>query len=178
MKHLSSWITWAFVIAFVIITNLFFYYTINLVAPMPQYNNFCPARTEQYTSAEMCVTAGGQWTHFPLSPKEITEAVKTSSPTGWCDADFTCRAEFESRQSVYNKNVFVAMIVISIALVAVGMFMTIQVLSLGMVWSGVLALIIATIRFWSDASNIMKVVILALGIAVLVWLAIKKMRDN
>jgi hypothetical protein len=178
MKHISSFVKWAFVVAFVIITNLFFHYTISFIASEPKYENFCQIRSEMISTAEMCVTAGGQWTNFPLSPKEITEAVKTSNPTGWCDADFTCRGEFESRQSVYNKNVFVAMIVISVALVAVGMFMVVQVLSLGMVWSGVLALIIATIRFWNDASNIMKVIILGLGIAILVWLAIKKMQGS
>ena len=178
MKHVSSFVKWAFVVAFIIITNLFFYYTISFVAPEPKYENFCQTPNEISTTAEMCVNQGGQWTNSQLSPKEITEAVKTNSPTGWCDPDFTCRQEFESVQSNYNKNVFIVMMVISVAMIVGGIIVSVEVLSLGMVWSGVLALIVGTIRFWNDASNIMKVIILGLGIAVLVWLAIKKMKES
>lgn len=178
MKNISVLVKWAFAAAFIIITNLFFYYAISFVSPEPKMENFCPVRNEQYTTAEMCVSAGGQWTNSQLSPKEITEAVKNNIPTGWCDPDFTCRQVFEETQSVYNKNVFIVMIVISMIMVVGGVLVTVEVLSLGMVWSGVLALLIATVRFWSDANNLMKVIILGIGIAVLTWLAVKKMNHK
>jgi hypothetical protein len=178
MKNVPSFIKWAFAAAFIIITNLFFYYAISFVSPEPKIEGFCPVRTEQYMTAELCVGAGGQWQSFNYSPKQTTDSIKSGEPTGWCDADFTCRQDFETVQSTYNKNVFIAMIIISIAMIVGGVLVAIEVLSLGMVWSGVLALLIATVRFWSDANNLMKVIILAIGIAVLVLLAVKKMNHK
>lgn len=178
MKTVSSLIKWAFAAAFIIITNLFFYYAISFVSPEPKMDRYCPIQTEQYMNAEMCVDAGGQWENFKLSPKEITESVKNDTPTGWCDAEFTCRQEFDAVNSIYNKNVFIVMIAISIAMIVGGVFISVEVLSIGMVWSGVLALLIATIRYWSDANNLMKVIILGIGIGVLTWLAVKKMNHK
>jgi hypothetical protein len=180
MKKISSWIMWAFVVAFIIVTNLFLYYTVDFIKPEPRFENFCEMRSQEvnYTDAEMCVNAGGQWTNYPLSPKEITQAITTETPTGWCDADFTCRQEYETQKSVYNKNLFIAMMIVSLILLVAGIIVPIQALSLGMAWSGVLALIISTIRFWSDASNIMKVIILGIGLIVLTWLAVKKLNQK
>jgi hypothetical protein len=126
----------------------------------------------------MCVNAGGQWENYKLSPKEITQSVKNNEPTGWCDADFSCREEYDQVSSVYNKNVFIVMIIISLGMVVGGVFVLVEVLSMGMVWSGVLALLIATIRYWSDANSIMKLIILGLGIGILTVLAVKKMNHK
>lgn len=175
MKSIPSFIKWAFAAAFIIITNLFFYYVISFVAPEPERESFCPIQTGQYLTAESCVYAGGQWQSFNYPPKETTEAIKNNEPTGWCNAEYTCQQEYDVVQSVYNKNVFVAMIVISIVMIVAGVLVPVEVLSLGIVWSGVLALLIATIRFWSDANSLMKVIILGIGIAILTWLAVKKM---
>lgn len=178
MKKFSRFVNWGFAIAFIILVNLFLYYTINVISPEPRYENFCPIHNESYMTAETCVSAGGQWTNFQMSPKEVTDAVKTNSPLGWCDADFTCRQTFESTTSTYNKNVFVVMIVVSLVLMIIGIFIKLEILSISLTWSGVVALIVATIRFWSDAGNGLKVVILGIGIVVLLWLAIKKLKDE
>lgn len=179
MKSIPIFIKWAFAAAFIIITNLFFYYAISFVVPEPQREVFCPVmRSEQYTTAESCVDAGGEWQSFGYSPKQTTDAIQNQEPTGWCNSDYTCQKEYDAVKSVYNKNVFIAMIIISIVMVVGGVLITVEVLSLGMVWSGVLALLIATIRYWSDANNLMKVIILGMGIAVLTWLAVKKMNHK
>ncbi len=178
MKNISVFVKWAFAAAFIIITNLFFYYAISFVSPEPKIESFCPVRNEQYTTAEMCVDAGGQWQSFNYSPKQTTDSIKNGEPTGWCDADFTCRQDFETVQSNYNKNVFIVMIIIAVAMIVGGVIVAVEVLSLGMVWSGVFALLIGTVRFWSDANNLMKVIILGIGIAVLTWLAVKKMNHR
>ncbi len=60
----------------------------------------------------------------------------------------------------------------------IGLFISIEVLSIGFTWAGVLSLIIASIRYWSDANNISKLVILALALAALVWLSIKRTKTK
>ncbi len=175
-KQTPSFLSWAVAVAIVIIANLFFYYAIATVYHEPKFDSFCPVRNEQYTTPEQCVTAGGQWSQYQMGPKEVTEAVKGNQPLGYCDPNFTCQKTYDSAHSIYNRNVFLALIIISIIVIGVGLFISIDVLSLGFTWAGVVSLLIASIRYWSDANNISKLIILALALAVLIWLAVKRMR--
>lgn len=177
-KHTSSFLTWAVAIAIVIITNLFFYYAIATVYHEPTFDSFCPVKNEQYTTPEQCVAAGGQWSNYQMAPKEITEAVKNGQQLGYCDPNFTCQKAYDGAHSVYNRNVFLVLIIASIIIMGVGLFISIEVLSIGFTWAGVLSLIIASIRYWSDANNISKLVILALALAALVWLSIKRTKTK
>jgi hypothetical protein len=127
--------------------------------------------------AATCVNNGGQWTNSQLSPKQVTEAVKNGEALGWCDINFTCNKNFNDAHSVYNRNVFIVLIVLSLAVLILGAFLPIEVLSLGFSWSGVVSLIIASVQYWSDANNWMRLVILTLALAALIWLAIKKFKD-
>jgi hypothetical protein len=168
---------WAVSIALVIVINLFFHYVIELVYPEPKFESFCPVTTEIYTTAEMCVGAGGQWTNNQFTPQEITKAVKDGQSLGWCDANFTCNNNYQSAHSIYNRNAFVVLVILSIVVLGLGVFLPIEVLSLGFSWAGVVSLIVATFKYWSDANNIMRVIILIIAIAMLIWLAVKKLRE-
>jgi uncharacterized membrane protein YhiD involved in acid resistance len=49
-----------------------------------------------------------------------------------------------------------------------------EVLAIALSWGGVLSLIIASMRYWSNANNGLKVAILAVALASLMYLAVKK----
>lgn len=134
-------------------------------------------QTQNLATADACVAAGGQWTNSQLNPQEITVAVKNGTPLGWCDPNFTCNKNYTEAHSVYNRNVFIVLIILSLAVLVLGVFLPIEVLSLGFSWAGVVSLIIASGQYWSDANNWMRLIILALALAMLIWLAIKKFRD-
>lgn len=168
---------WALAIAIIIVVNLFFHYVIATFYAEPKFENFCPNQNVVVNDAVSCVNYGGQWTNNQLSPKQITEAVKGGEALGWCDVNFTCNKQFTDAHSVYNRNVFVVLIVLSLAVLALGVFLPIEVLSLGFSWSGVLSLIIASAQYWSDANNWIRLVILVLALALLIWLAVKRFRE-
>ncbi len=174
----SKLIKWAVAIAIIIVTNLFFHYVIALVYQEPKYEAFCPINNAQYQTAESCVNAGGQWTNNYSAPTEITKAIKDGQPLGWCDPNFTCQKTYDSAHSIYNRNVFLVLVVLSILVLGLGIFIPIDVLSMGFSWSGVLSLIIASMMYWSDANNFLKVVILGLALSALVWLSIKKLHTT
>ena len=71
-------------------------------------------------------------------------------------------------------SMFAAIIVLGIISLISGGFILISVLSIAFAWGGVLSLIIASVRYWSQADNLAKVVILAIALGLLIWLAIKK----
>lgn len=171
-------ITWAVVIAIIIVTNLFFHYVIALVYQEPKFETFCPVNNVQYQNAESCVNAGGQWTNNYIVPAEITKAVKDGQPLGWCDPNFTCQKTYDSAHSIYNRNVFLILVILSIVVLGLGIFISVDVLSMGFSWSGVVSLIIASMKYWSDANNFLKVVILGLALSALIWLSVKKLNTG
>ncbi len=173
----SSILKWSIALALVIVVNLFFHYVIATVYVEPKFETFCPMQHTVTNDPVSCVDNGGQWTNNQLAPKQVTEAVKNGEPLGWCDVHFTCNKDYTEAQGVYNRNVFIILIALSIVVLVLGVFLPIEVLALGFSWAGVLSLVIASIRYWSDANNWMRLIILALALGALVWLAIKKFKD-
>ncbi len=176
-SHSIKILKWTLATAIVIVVNLFFYYVIATVYHEPKFESFCPMQSATYSDAVSCVDAGGQWTNIQLTPAQVTDTIKSGQPLGWCDANFTCNNTFNSAHSIYNRNVFIILITLSVIILSLGFFLPIEVLSLGFSWSGIVSLIIASGRYWSDADNWMKVIILGFALGLLIWIAVRKFRE-
>jgi hypothetical protein len=74
--------------------------------------------------------------------------------------------------------VFIVLIILSLVVLGIGVFAPLEVLSMGFSWAGVVSLIIASGRYWSDADNWMRVLILAVALGLLIWFAMKKFKDQ
>lgn len=175
---------WSLIIGIIVVLNLFFNYSISLFYKEPDYNAYFvqPQVVEPVTNKEECLKVGGQWyagdnsynqngNPFPVLVNGKTSPVM---PLGSCDVNFTKQKEFNQAQKVYNRNVFLILVVFGIVSLLAGVFIVNEVASFGLSWGGVLSLIIASMRYWSDADNWMKVFILAVALTVLFWVAIKK----
>ncbi len=172
-----NFLKWAIALALVIVINLFFHYVIATFYSEPKFESYCPNQNQIVNDAVTCVNNGGQWTNNQLSPKQVTEAVKNGDPLGWCDVNFTCNKNYTESHSIYNRNVFIVLITLSIAVLTVSFFVSFEVLSLGFSWAGVFSLIIASIQYWSDANNWIRLVILGIALIILIWLAVKKFKE-
>lgn len=170
-KNYSAVIKWSIIIGIVIVINMFFNYAISLVYESPKYENFC--KQEQVIAkvdTEMaCVKKGGQWNANVYSEPETP---------GNCDLDFTCRQNYEEASKVYNRNVFVSLVIIGIILIAVSFAVAFNwTLSVALAMGGVLSIIIASIRYWSDADNLLRVIILFLALCALIYFAVRKFKN-
>lgn len=170
----SKVLKWSLIIGMVIVINLFFNYALSLIYKQPAFEAFCPNTTQvvEANTKNSCVSKGGQWNENNYYAPQKTEA------TGYCDLQFTCRQDYDSAQKTYNRNVFVTLVILGALCVAGGNFfkgnMTIgQSLSL----AGVLSFIVASMRYWGSADDSIKVIILGIALAILVWVALKKFRD-
>jgi hypothetical protein len=175
MEKTSKVLRWSLVIGIVIVLNLFFNYTLSLLYKQPAYENFCPntAQVVSSNTKDSCVAQGGQWNENTYYSPDKT------SVQGSCDVQFTCRNNYQDAQKTYDRNVFVTLVVLGALCIAGANFwkknmLLGQALSLG----GVLSFIIASIRYWSSADNFVKVVILAIALLLLVWVALKKFKDQ
>lgn len=171
----SSFIKWSLVFAIAIVTNLFITYAVQVLYPEPQYEDFCPQKqvNKALSDEATCVSMGGQW-----NENVMNEKAPFPEPAGYCNEDFTCSQTYQDSYSLYNRNVFVVFVVGGVILLASSVFLTgSSAASLGLSFAGVLALIIGSIRYWSDMDDILRVALLGIALGSLLGIAWKKFRD-
>ncbi len=177
-KKGSGFTKWAMVIAIVVVLNLFFNYAISLVYKSPQYENYFPTTqvVEPITNKEDCLKVGGQWTDpdTRYQTPEPVAGMKTAPSVGYCDPNYTKQMEFTAATKAYSRTVFIILVVLGVISLALAAAFANVILSLAFSWGGVLSIIIASMRYWSDADNLFKVIILAMALGALIYLALRK----
>lgn len=164
----SRFAKWSLTLGIVIVLNMFFNYAISLVYKSPEYPT-APQVVDSISTKEACLAVGGQWnanTYVAPDQKNV--------PAGYCDPDYNRRNQYEQDRKLYNRNVFIVLVVLGIASIFVGVLVAVEVISAALSWGGVLSLLIASMRYWSDAGNILKLLILAVALVALFWVAIRK----
>ncbi|HJN62965.1 MAG TPA: hypothetical protein QGH03_01905 [Candidatus Paceibacterota bacterium] len=183
-KHFNI-LKWILVLGIIVVLNLFFSFAIKLVYDSPEYTDFCTEEQVrvQPDTEEGCIDEGGQWSekdpYLMRGPELMTGGPELTEgeATGYCDTDFTCRQEFDDKRSVYNKNVFVVLVILGVASLVAGIFISATSVSIGLSLGGVLSLIIGSIRYWSDMDDILRVIMLGVALLALIWVGIKKLKD-
>lgn len=166
-------IKWALSIGIIVVLNLFFAVAIETVYPAPEFNNFCePLQVRDIASEDACVAIGGQW-NPNLAPKPSVE-----DAPGYCDEQFTCRQVYEGAQERYARNVFVTLIVLGALSLLAGYLLRISpAVSAGLSYGGVLSFIIAAMRYWGEAGDIIRLVIVGLALIALILIGVKKFKE-
>ena len=182
MNTQSKVLKWAVIVGNVIVLNLFFNYALSLVYRQPNYEAFCPNTSpviESVTTKEECVFKGGQWNGNIYYNEPVPVKINKAAPAGYCDLQFSCRNDFNAAQKIYDRNVFITLVLLGAICVALGSFLKGNILiSTALSLAGVLSFIIASIRYWTSADNLIKVIILAIALSILVWVAVKKFKDQ
>lgn len=173
---------WSVIIGIVIVLNLFFNYALSLVYKSPKFETYCPQTQVVNTPTDQtsCTDQGGQWTSNPsyAAPDKFGQAYSVPQPAGYCDLQYTCRQNFQTASDTYSRNVFVILVILGAVVVALGnLLIANSVIASGLALAGVLSFIIASIRYWGSASGIIRVVILAIALGLLFWVAAKKFKN-
>ncbi|MEK9173943.1 MAG: hypothetical protein AAB845_01630 [Patescibacteria group bacterium] len=156
----------------VILINLFAVYALEVAYPEPKYENFCKVEQVRKTFAneEECVGNGGQW--------NASSDAKEMPQSAYCNADFTCSKDYDKAYSLYSRNVFVVFVAFGLFLLVGSLFVSGSTLvASGLSFAGTLALIIGSFGYWSDMNDILRLVILGLALATILYLAWKKFED-
>lgn len=171
----SNFVKWSLIIGIVIVMNLFFNYTLTLVYKAPEYDNYYarPQVVQSFNNQDDCLAVGGQWTENANYPEQLKSGEK-GAQTGYCDPDYTKRMQYEEARKVYERNVFVSLIILGVVVLILGLIIQLEVLATAFAWGGVLSLIIASVRYWSLADNLLKVILLGVAFGLLIWVSIRK----
>jgi hypothetical protein len=166
MPKQSKWVRGSVIAAIVIVMNLFFNYAVSFVYNEPSYDQYVkPVQVIGTYTRESCVEAGGQWTEDMNTP---------TKNGGYCYPDYTNQKNYDAAKKIYDRNVFVTLVVLGVISLVIGAFVKVSILSVAFSWGGVLSLIIASMRYWGSADKLFKVIILAIALGLLIWLAVKK----
>ncbi len=186
----SRVLKWSIIIGIVILLNLFFNYSLSLFYKAPNYQNFCPTRQVniQPATRDQCINVGGQWTenvypqqipNAPTAPAVSPAKLANPTVTGYCDPDYSCRNKFEDTRKIYERNVFTILISLGIISILVAIFWRVAgIVTMGLSLGGVLSLVIAAVRYWGEAQNLLRVVILGVALAALIWVGVKKFKNE
>jgi len=165
----------ALVIAIVLCA--FVIYLIQAIHPSPRYENYCnvnPPYFENITKA-ICESNNGNWT------SETIQYTKTS-PTqtqfqGYCNFNYKCEQEFRTAQDNYNLVVFIVAVIVGIIAVAFGIVLQLTSVSSGLMLGGAFLMFYGTMTYWEKLSNWIRVIILGIALAILIWLGYKKLKS-
>ena len=146
-------------------------YSVSIIYKEPVFDNYIKQAqvVEPIIVKEKCILSGGQWS------ENATPTIKGKTEVqGYCNENYTKQINYENARKIYEKKVFITLIILGVVSLVFAGFVSVFILSVSFAWGGVLSLIIASIRYWSQADNWAKVIILGLALILLIWLAIKK----
>lgn len=87
-----------------------------------------------------------------------------------------CEDRNRAVRSVYNRNVFIVLIIAGVASLLIGLSLGVSSVATGFLFGGLLNLFIGVVRFWTDMDEILRFIILGITLAVLIWVGYKKLR--
>ncbi len=173
-KH-PKFVRWALLIGIVVILNVFFFVIEQIAFPSPDYQAYCPTPAVQAQDAAACDAQGGVWTEYPPQPVATTPA---KALAGYCDYAATCQPKYEQALSEQHLYAFILMTVLGIIALVVGVVpIGSSIVSSGLSYGGVLALIVGAMQYWGDAGEWLRLGISAIALIALIYVGVRRFRD-
>jgi hypothetical protein len=176
-----KFVRWAVLIGIVIALNLFFWVGRSLIIPEPKYEDYCPTHLEQIFNEEACVAADGVWMSTAPTPRQETGPSKPLPPQavdGYCDFYQKCQPVYDEEHKQYLMYGFSIMVGLGVLSLIVGVLpIGSSIVSSGLSYGGVLALIIAAIQYWGEAENLLRLAISVIALVALLYIGIRRFRD-
>lgn len=169
---------WALLIGIVIILNVFFSVVLELAYPAPKYDDFCSSNLSiNPTDAPTCDSIGGVW--VPNTPAKVVATDDANVPiNGYCDMYAKCQKPFEAANEKHALYAFVVMTILGVIALLAG-FLPIgsSIVSSGLSYGGVVALIVGSTEYWGTAGNWIRLVIATTGLVALLYIGWRRFRD-
>jgi len=177
----SGILKWSLILSIVIVINLFFNVALSYIYNSPDYSDFCPVEriNKVIQNEQECLNKGGSWSEY-TKPRELSAPDQDLEKiSGFCDQEFECRMAYQSAIENYDRNVFISLIALGVITFVVSLILKSNiVVSTALSLAAVLNFVIASIRYWSSAHELIKLIILAIALVALIYIAYKKFSDQ
>lgn len=178
----------AIAVGIVIVFNLFVNFGVRTFYPAPKFEQYCAPElgTKAYESRTVCEAAHGLWYETGAYPKggpyparPMIYPDQQPEMQGWCDIYHTCNQQFNTVQEMYNRNVFIILVIAGIIALILGSFIrSAAAVSSGFIFGGIVSLIVGSVRYWSNMHDYLRFIILGVALAALVIIGYMKLRKQ
>ena len=155
-------------IAIAIIFAMFIGYGIEVFHDAPEIEDYCRSNIYEIDNEKECLEADGIWED---NPEHLAKPV-----IGNCIAAPDCYDKFDLLMAKHDKIVFIVAIVVGILAIITGIILKKDVIGTGILSGGILLILYGTLRYWRHADEVLKFVLLGITLAILVWIAYKKLK--
>lgn len=180
-KH-PKFVRFALLAGIVVVLNVFFFVVVQMIISPPQYSKYCPQTTKQANSAATCEAQGGVWKDSISAPSPVPSSQKTVSrekSSGYCNYYIKCQTSYDTARESAHLYSFILMTVLGVVALVIGVVpIGASIVSSGLSYGGVLALIIGSLQYWGSADSWLRLVISGLALVVLIYLGIRRFQDE
>lgn len=162
----------ALALAIIVLLNLFVYTGIRTFYKGPDRNDYCLDYRVPLVTEQDCVNAGGQWVATPREPGTVKPV-----PDGYCTDKATCFTQYEELLKPYNRNVFIIYVILGLVSLLLGFLLKVDTVSAGLNFGAVVLLFTGTVRYWSDMQEYLRFIIVAIALAIVIWIGYKKLKS-
>ncbi len=171
-----KFVRWALLLGIVVILNIFFTVILALAYPAPKYEDYCPQVNVVPTDAPTCDAQGGVWNAYTPAPAPID--ITMPKQAGYCDMYAKCQKPYQAASDQHTLYAFVLMVGLGVvALVAGFVPLGSSIVSSGLSYGGVVALVIGSAQYWGTAGNWIRLAIAAVGLIALLYIGWRRFRD-
>lgn len=176
-----KFVKWAVVLGIVVVLNLFFTVARTIILPAPDYATFCPqSQSVNPNDAATCDKQGGVWTDTSMGavPTDSKVTAPKAEPLGYCDMYAKCQAPYNAAQTHYQLYGFIFMVVLGVLSIIIGLLpVGASIVSAGLSYGGVVALIIGAMGYWNEAGDWLKLGITFIALVALLYIGWKRFKD-
>ena len=161
-----------------IVLCAFVIYLIQAIHPSPKYEDYCRPNypnIENMTKTT-CEAYNGTWIQDNIQYAKAPYPVSTQAQ-GYCDFYTECNKTFQGIQDKYNLVVFLVAVIVGLIAVAVGIILQLTSVSSGLMLGGAFLIFYGTMTYWYKLTNWIRVILLGIALAILIWLGYKKLKN-
>lgn len=176
------------IVALALLSAFFVGLLVDALYQEPKYDDFCtnaarPSYTKPYpVYPEQC-------SPYNLTVQERAQIDQCFDEKGMpdyiiddkgCQTSFKecnyCQRDFDQALQIYNRNVFYIVTPLGLLAIIFGLFIGLEVVGSGAMFGGILLLAYGTMRYFSNMSKVMRVVVIGIELLLLIIISIKKLR--
>jgi hypothetical protein len=165
-----KFVRWAVMLGIAIVLFIFFVALSVVIFPAPKYEDFCKPISPPTPAL------GGPATKGTSATVKATPAPQVQTDS--VDYYTQCQKPYNDAQLKYSQNVFILLVGLGVLSIIVGVLpLGSSIVSAGLSYGGVLALVIGTGQYWSSAGNLLRLAIAFAALAALLFIGLKRFRD-
>jgi hypothetical protein len=165
-------------VAIAILLTLFVGYTVDLFYESPEFSSYCNVESEFARPIPINRENNCQDFKYDFNSCYNSKGhVQYEYDTNGCISNATCsdcNISYENAKEKYSTISFIILSIIGAIAIILGIYFFLNPVSHGFLLGGILIIIYATMRSFSDFGKITRVIVLGLELIVLIWASYKK----